>query len=86
MQLRFLQLPMILSDRPKTIANIIWSPANWTIVGASGLDEQTSDISSIIQEIVDRSGFTTNSSIAIIIEGIGKRTAESIEGDPEWCA
>ena len=31
---------------------------------------------------MDRNGYTVNSSIVIIIEGTGKRTAESFDGDP----
>ena len=71
-----------ISNRSKTNSSITWSPANWQGVGNSGQAQQTDDISSIIQEIVNRNGFSTNSAIVIIIEGTGKRTAESIEGDP----
>ena len=44
--------------------------------------KKTDDIKEVIQEIVDRSGFSTNSSIAIIIEGSGKRTAISYDKNP----
>ena len=71
-----------ISSRPKTIATITWTPADWQNVGDSGPAQKTDDISSIIQEIVDRSGFLSSSSIAIIIEGVGKRTAVAYDGDP----
>jgi hypothetical protein len=68
-------------SRERTNAVVDWSPAPWTMVGEVGLDQQTSDISSIVQEIVDRSGWSSGNSLAIIITGTGRRTAESFDGD-----
>ena len=73
-----------ISTRSKTSAYETWSPANWVTVGEAGPDQKTVDLSSIIQEIVNRSGYTSNSSIVIIIEGVGKRTAESFNASPSW--
>ncbi|MCB9048936.1 MAG: metallophosphoesterase [Lewinellaceae bacterium] len=77
------------SSRPRTSATASWQPADWLTVGGAGLAQRTIDLSSIIQEIIDRPGYTINSSIALIIEGIGRRTAESFEGAalkaPELC-
>jgi hypothetical protein len=53
------------------------------MVGEAGSDQQTSDISSIIQEIVDRPGWSGGNSLAIIITGVGRRTAESFNGDAD---
>ena len=75
-----------ITSRQKTIESVYWSPANWTTVGDSGPDQQTDNIALIIQEIVDRPGYTENSAIVIIIEGEGKRTAESFDGDPGGAA
>ena len=69
-----------LTDRPLTTATAAWSPPDWVTVGESGPDQQTADISSVIQEIVDRPNYDSTSAIAIIISGTGKRIAESYNG------
>ena len=69
-----------ISNRLKTNASVTWSPADWLIAGEDGSNQQTIDISPVIQEIVNRNGFTTNSSVGIIIEGVGLRNAESYDG------
>ncbi len=70
-----------ISSRSRTNAIVDWEPAPWTLVGEAGSDQQTPDITSIIQEIVDRPGWSSGNSLAIIITGIGRRTAESFDGD-----
>ena len=71
-----------ITDRPKTTTSISWSliPA-WNTVGESGNDQKTPDIKTIIQEVIDRSGWNSGNSISIIITGDGERTAESYNGD-----
>ena len=77
------------SFRTKTNIHANWSPANWNTVGEKGPDQKTVDISSVIQAVVDRPGFNDNSAIVLIIEGTGKRVAESHDGSindaPELC-
>ena len=70
-----------ISSRLRTPANVSWSPVEWTAVGQAGTDQQTPDISSVIQEIVDRAGWSSGNSLAIIITGTGRRVAESYNGD-----
>ncbi|GEM_PF-1230183 len=70
------------SNRIKTNSQVNWSPADWNSVGASGSDQQTPDISSIIQEIVNLPAFSQSSAITLIITGSGTRIAEAYEGDP----
>ncbi|MFW5444262.1 MAG: PKD domain-containing protein [Methylococcaceae bacterium] len=69
-----------ISSRIRTLASVTWNPASWTTVAASGVEQQTSDISIVIQEIIDRSGWISGNSIALIISGSGERTAESYNG------
>ncbi len=76
----FAAVSMNISSRPRTTAAVSWSPVPWTTVGVSGSDQQTSDISSVIQEIVNRSGWSNGNSLVVIITGTGRRTAESYEG------
>jgi hypothetical protein len=69
-----------ITNRTTTSASVAWSPVPWTTVGQAGPDEQTSDIATVIQEIVNRPGWSSGNALAIIITGTGKRTAESFNG------
>ena len=70
------------SNRPRTVAAVSWAPEPWTTIGEAGPGQQTPDISAIIQEIVDRPGWTSGNPLVIIITGTGERTAESFDGTP----
>jgi type IV pilus assembly protein PilY1 len=52
-----------ISSRTKTTATATWAPADWDIV-----DEQhvSSDLTSLVQEVVDRPGWTPGNSLTII--------------------
>jgi len=67
-----------LASRPKTDASVSWPIAAWTQVGAQ---YQSPDIKNIVQEIVNRAGWSTGSSMVFSIDGTGHRVAESYEGD-----
>ena len=60
----------------------MWSPPPWEERGLKSSRQRTEDIAVIVQEIVDREGWALANRLAIIIEGIGKRVAESYDGDP----
>jgi titin len=68
------------SGRPKTTARVDWNPLQWTTVGASGANQRTPDLASIVQEIVNRSGWQGNNHMAFVIEGSGIRVAEAYDG------
>ncbi len=70
-----------ISNRTLTTASIAWNsiPA-WNSVGQSGANQQTPDLTSIVQEIVNRGGWTSGNSLAFVINGSGERTAESYNG------
>jgi hypothetical protein len=70
-----------ISNRTPTAAAVAWDPAAWTKVGQTGAAQRTPDISSIIQEVVDRSGWSSGNSLVLIITGSGERVAESYNGD-----
>ncbi|MEE9423976.1 MAG: SBBP repeat-containing protein [Methylococcales bacterium] len=70
-----------ISSRDRTNTAVDWEPVSWITVGEAGSDQQTPDIASVIQEIVNRSGWSSGNSLAIIISGTGTRTAESYNGD-----
>nr|NIM50710.1 hypothetical protein [Gemmatimonadales bacterium] len=71
-----------ISSRPRTSAAVAWLPNPWTTVGEAGPDQQTPDIASVIQEIVNRTGWSDGNSVVIIITGTGERAAASYNGDP----
>ncbi|MFK8081168.1 MAG: hypothetical protein AB8B97_12850 [Granulosicoccus sp.] len=66
-----------ITNRSLTEASVQWSPPAWTNTNDRGVDQRTADLSPIIQEIVNRSDWSLNSSLALIISGSGKRTADS---------
>jgi hypothetical protein len=68
-----------ISSRKKTAASVAWIPIPWT---AEGIVYKSDDIKTIVQEIVNRSGWISGNSMAFIITGTGTRTAESYEGTP----
>lgn len=67
-----------ITSRTKTSAKITWSNVpSWNTNG----NYQTPDISSVVQEIIDRPGWTSGNSIAILVNGSGRRQAESYNGE-----
>ncbi len=68
-----------LTDRALTVASVPWSIPAWNAVGAT---QQSPDLSAVLQEIVDRGGWSPYNSVAFVIGGTGHRTAESYEGAP----
>ena len=70
------------SNRTFTSASTNWSPAAWNTVGQAGSNQATPNISSIIQEVVNRGGWNSGNKILISITGTGERTTESYNGSP----
>jgi hypothetical protein len=77
----FSSLTRNISSRPRTTAAVSWSPPTWATVGEAGPDQRTSDIASVIQEIVDRPGWSSDNAMVLIITGTGERVAESYDGN-----
>ncbi len=78
----FSNLNKNVSERNKTNANVQWGPfrTTWN-EGESGSNQRTSDIKSVIQEIVNRTSYSSNNAISLIINGIGEKRAYAYEGD-----
>ncbi|HAS42309.1 MAG TPA: hypothetical protein DCS93_17660 [Microscillaceae bacterium] len=70
-----------ISSRSLTSASVAWNnlPA-WNTVGQAGSSQRTPNLSSIVQEIVSRSGWNAGNAMVMIISGTGERTAESYDG------
>ncbi|OQY27979.1 MAG: hypothetical protein B6244_08525, partial [Candidatus Cloacimonetes bacterium 4572_55] len=78
---RFSSSQYDVTDRALTDAAVSWNPPEWDSRGEEGADQRTSDISSIIQEIVNRGDWESLGSLTILIDGSGSRVAESYNGD-----
>ena len=70
-----------ISNRIRTTTNVDWTPPPWTNRGEAGIDQRTPDLSLVIQEVVDRSGWVEGNSIGLFVTGSGVRWAESYDGD-----
>jgi len=67
------------SSRPRTSAFARWAPGSWDTAGAM---QKTPDLSTVIQEIVDRPGWQRNNALVLLIGGSGRRVAVSFDGEP----
>ena len=57
-----------------------WSPNAWNTVGAAGNDQQTPELKTLVQHIVNKSDWNTGNNMLFYISGTGERTAESYNG------
>ena len=72
----FLATANDISGRPTTGAAVAWNPSAW----ATGTNYDTPDLTSVVQEIVNRNGWAANQSLVLIITGSGSRSADSYDG------
>jgi hypothetical protein len=70
-----------ISSRPRTTASVAWSPSAWPAAGAAGVDQRTPDLAPIVQELVNRTGWSSGNAMVLVITGSGKRAAESFNGN-----
>jgi O-glycosyl hydrolase len=75
-----------ISNRTLTAASVNWDVPNWNNSGDRTNAQKTPDISSIIQEIVNRSGWQSGNNLVIIIQNkTGKRSAITYDGNTSNC-
>ncbi|MCD4680306.1 MAG: type II secretion system GspH family protein [Bacteroidales bacterium] len=66
-----------ISSRTKTSANVSWSNIlSWDTVGET---KTSSNLAPIVQEIINRAGWSSGNDIVFIITGSGERTAEAYD-------
>jgi len=67
-----------ITNRPKTSSFVSGDnlPSWYTV----GITHQTPDLSSIIQEVLNRPGWQSGNALTVIVNGTGQRTAEAYEG------
>lgn len=68
------------SSRTRNATSVNWTVNPWNTIQERGADQRTSNLRTIVQEVVNRPGWTTSSALTFIISGSGKRVAESVEG------
>ncbi|NNL08643.1 MAG: Ig-like domain-containing protein [Croceitalea sp.] len=75
-----------ISSRPLTLTQINWDPSNWD-TNQSGAGTTTKDISIIVQEIVDRAGWSLgNAMVFVLSPGNPTRRARSHDDNPAQAA
>ncbi len=68
--------------RPRTLADVTWTPAPWLTVGEVGFDQRTANLAPVIHEIVNRPNWTSSNSLVLIVTGSGRRVAEAWDSNP----
>ncbi|HSF16449.1 MAG TPA: Ig-like domain-containing protein, partial [Vicinamibacteria bacterium] len=71
------------SSRPRTSASVAWFPPPWPVGGAAGPDQRTPNLTPIVQELIDRPGWSSGNAMVLIVSGTGERVAESFNGDSQ---
>lgn len=83
----FSSTPFNISGRTAGVDTVTWSNIPlWTAAGDAGVDQQTPNLSSLVQAVVNRGGWKTGNAISILGFGSGERTAEAWDGVPSSAA
>ena len=72
-----------------TTAAVNWSPPDWLTVGEANGNELTPDLTPVVQEIVNRPGWVSGNTLALVVKGIAGsalRKALSFDGQPAAAA
>lgn len=69
------------SSRVTTTESVEWKDAPmWTVTHEAGAAQQTPNLASLVQKIIDKDGWSSGKAISFIMNGSGNRTAESFDG------
>ncbi|UCE53985.1 MAG: hypothetical protein JSV31_00650, partial [Desulfobacterales bacterium] len=73
-----------ISNRVETKANVTWDniPA-WGESGQTGVSQQTPDLKSIVQEVVNQAGWIEGNAMVFIVYGSGSRIAQAYQSGSE---
>ncbi len=69
-----------LSARTRTVAVATWSPPAWA-AGDRGPAQRSSDLSAVLQELVDQGAWSPDSAVVLLISGTGRRAAVAFDGN-----
>ena len=67
------------SSRARTTAAATWAPAAWNVVDEAGANQRTPDLSAVLREVTNRSGWASGNALAFIVNGSGKRVARAFD-------
>ena len=70
-----------ISGRTYLMDSVAWNPDTWAALGDQGPAQATSDISRLVQKMVNNASWTSGNAMAFKIAGTGTRTAEAYDGD-----
>ncbi len=70
-----------LSQRATLPAEVVWQVPQWSRVGERGYKQRTPSLVRIIQPLVNKQNWHSGNSMVFLINGVGKRVAESYNGD-----
>lgn len=83
---RFTATNFNISDRARTAASVTWNPSPWATTEQAGIAQQTPDLTTIMQEIVDRPGWARGNAMVFIVTSDttqqAHRVAYSYNGNP----
>jgi 2',3'-cyclic-nucleotide 2'-phosphodiesterase (5'-nucleotidase family) len=71
-----------ISGRTYINDSVAWNPGAWLAVDDQGPAQRTPDIKSLVDSILNKSGWVNGNSMAFMIKGTGTRTAEAFDGEP----
>ena len=66
-----------ITARESTKSEVTWSPLPWPETGKSGPDQRTTDLTSVVREIVSLPGWRSGNAMAFLVRGQGKRVASA---------
>lgn len=72
--------------RKSTTASVTWDVPPWKTIGEASAAQRTPDLSDIVRELVTNPRWEMGDAMVFLINGVGRRTAESFEGDPSRAA
>jgi chitodextrinase len=61
-----------------TTASVAWTPVAW-VRGDAGADQRTPELAGLVQQVVDLPGWSAGNALVLLVDGSGKRVAESFE-------
>jgi secreted PhoX family phosphatase len=76
-----------MSSRPRLPDSIAWNIAtgSWATVGQSGADQTSTNIAALVQQLINRTGWTSGNAMAFFIKGSGLREAETYDKSVTNC-
>jgi hypothetical protein len=75
-----------ISSRPTMAPTVNWTPPGWNTIGQADLAQRTPNLASLVQPMVNKTGWQSGNPMAFIITGSGERDAVAYDTDPEQAA